>query len=96
MKEAKDDFAAWEEARNEQLRDTLVGDLQLIDDLEAARSRRGDMKAFVEERGLDQAQAAVLQTYFGGDPKKPRDAVGAVAAGMRMRVRMARKPGIID
>jgi hypothetical protein len=96
MQDAQDDSAAWEEARNEALRDSLVGDLQMIDDIHAAAASGVDMNAHIQERGLDHAQAAVLQTYFGGDPKKPRDAVGAVAAGMRMRVRMARKPGIIE
>ena len=99
MKEAIDDSAAWEAARNEQLRDALVGDLQLIDDLTAAAQSGVDMKAFVQERGLDQAQMGVLQTYFSGvgpKGKKQLDAIGAVAFGMRMRVRVARKPGIIS
>ncbi len=94
--DAADDAAAWEEARNEALRDSLVGDLQMIDDIHAAAASGVNMQAYIQERGLDQAQSTVLQTYFGGDKDAPRDAVGAVAAGMRMRVRMARKPGITE
>jgi len=98
-KEAKDDSAAWEEARNEQLRDTLVGDLKLIDDLDTAAREHVDMKTFIQERGLDQAQMGIMQTYFAGvgpEGKKQLDSIGAVAAGMRMRVRTTRKPGLID
>ncbi len=94
--DAEDDSAAWAAARNEALRDSLVGDLNMIDDIHAAAASGVDVSTYVQERGLDQAQAAVLQNYFGGDPKKPRDAIGAVAVGMRMRIRMARKPGMIE
>ena len=94
--DAADDAAAWEEARNEALRDSLVGDLQMIDDIHAAAASGVNMQAYIQERGLDQAQSTVLQTYFGGDKDAPRDSVGAVAAGMRMRVRVARKPGITE
>ena len=89
-------FYRLEEARSEALRDSLVGDLQMIDDIHAAAANGVDMNAYIQERGLDQAQATVLQTYFGGEKDKPRDAVAAVAAGMRMRIRMTRKPGIIE
>ena len=94
--DAEDDSAAWEAARNEALRDSLVGDLNMIDDIHAAAASGVDMRAYIQERGLDQAQAAVLQTYFGGDPNKPHDAIGAVAVGMRMRIRMTRKPAMIE
>lgn len=99
MKEAKDDSAAWEEARNEQLRDTLVGDLKLIDELDTVAREHLDAKKFIEERGLDQAQMGIMQTYFAGvgpEGKKQLDSIGAVAAGMRMRVRATRKPGLIE
>jgi hypothetical protein len=99
MKEAKDDSAAWEEARNEQLRDTLVGDLKLIDELDMVARGHIDAKTFIEERGLDQAQMGIMQTYFAGvgpEGKKQLDSIGAVAAGMRMRVRATRKPGLIE
>lgn len=98
-KEAKDDSAAWEEARNEQLRDTLVGDLKLIDELDTVARGQVDAKTFIQERGLDQAQMGIMQTYFAGvgpEGKKQLDSIGAVAAGMRMRVRTTRKPGLID
>lgn len=95
VQDATDDSAAWEEARSESLRNSLVGDLNMIDDLTAAATSGVDMQAYVQKLNMDQAQATVLQTYFAGDTGKPRDAIGAVAAGMRMRIRVARKPGII-
>jgi len=99
MKEAKDDSAAWEEARNEQLRDTLVGDMAMIDDIQKLAQSGVDMSAHLQERGLDEAQMEIVKTYFAGsgpEGKKQLDAVGAVAAGMRIRVKLTRKPGLIQ
>lgn len=101
-KDAQNDAAAWEEARNEQLRDAVAGDLKLIADLEGAMRQRVDMKAFIQERGLDAAQLKVVQKFFkpvgpADDPKKQQfDSIGAVAEGMRARVRANRKPGMIE
>ena len=99
MKDAQSDSAAWEEARNEQLRDAVVGDLQLVADVEAAYRQKQDIQAFVQERGVDAAQLAVIQTFFkpvGPEGKLQFDSIGAVAAGMRFRVRAVRKPQMID
>ncbi|MDJ0653704.1 MAG: hypothetical protein QNJ40_06110 [Xanthomonadales bacterium] len=93
VQDAQDDSAAWEAARSEALRDTLVGDLNLIDEIHAAARSGVDMKTYIQERGLDAAQAAILQAYFSGAAKG--DAIGAVAVGMRMRVRKTRKPKMI-
>lgn len=98
-KDAQSDSAAWEEARNEQLRDAVAGDLQLIADLEGAMRQRVDMKAFIQERGLDAAQFKVVQKFFkpvGPEGKQQFDSIGAVAEGMRARVRTNRKPGMIE
>ncbi|MFM5948837.1 MAG: hypothetical protein ACKOPM_06355, partial [Novosphingobium sp.] len=98
-KDAQGDAAAWEEARNEQLRDAVAGDLQLIADLEGAMRQRVDLKAYIQERGLDAAQLKVVQKFFkpvGPEGKQQFDSIGAVAEGMRARVRTNRKPGMIE
>lgn len=96
--DAQDDAAAWEEARNQALRDKVVEDFALLDDIQTAAQSGVDTKTYISERGLDETQAMILRKYFEGAGKKgfKPDAIGAVAYGMRMRVRAEKKPKLIE
>lgn len=91
MQDARDDAVAWEETSNGRLRDDLVKDLGLLGEIQQAAAKGVDVRTYIQERGLDQAQGAILQTYFKGDAKD-RDAITAVAAGMRIRLQGDTEP----
>lgn len=91
MQDARDDAAAWEETSNDRLRDDLVHDLGLLGEIQQAAAKGVDVRTYIQGRGLDQAQGAILQTYFKGDAKD-RDAITAVAAGMRIRLQGDTEP----
>lgn len=93
FQDARHESDSWQVAREEALRDDLVGDLNLLDEIDRVARSGVDVNVYLQERGLDATQATILKAYYQSPPDK-RDAIGAVAIGMRMRVRAAHLPRI--
>ncbi|MCP4898063.1 MAG: hypothetical protein GY906_13915 [bacterium] len=91
--DARDDSAAWEEARAEAERNALVNDLGFVSSLETLAARGIDHNALLADRSLSDEQRAIVRAYFEGD--NAGNPIAAIAAGMRQRVSAERKPGLI-
>lgn len=91
--DARDDSAAWEEARAEAERNALVSDLGFVSNLESLAARGIDHNALLADRSLSDEQRAIVRAYFEGDDAG--NPIAAIAAGMRQRISAERKPGLI-
>ena len=91
---AQEESAAWEEARTVEARDAVVRDLdamQLVRNLEAQKL---DGRMAMGMAGLTEEQRAVIQSDHEGPNKG--DSIAAVAAALRTRLSVQRRPELIQ
>jgi len=93
--EAEEKAAAWEEARTAEARDGIVRDLEAMQLVKQLEARKIDGKLAMGMAGLTEEQRAVIKAYYE-QPEGSRDSIAAVAAGLRTRISVQRRPDLIS
>jgi len=82
--QAKAIAAGWAELENGRTAVALAGDLQDIAAIDAAAKKGITEEAMLADQTLTATQRKIIQAYFHGE--KANDMIGAVAAGLHMRL----------
>ena len=93
--QAQAEAEAWETARAGETRDAILTDFAVLNQFSARAGDQVDLSSADALRGLSEEQQAVIRAYYSTGPEA-RNPITAVAAGLRMRLSLQRRPQLIQ
>jgi len=93
--QAQAETAVWETARAGETRDAVLTDFAVLNQFRIRAGENVDVNSAEALRGLSEEQKAVVRAYYSNGPDA-RNPISAVAAGLKVRLSLQRRPQLIQ